>query len=135
VTESPGDISSIEVRRPPRARTFLQARASYSDGAISTDCTVNQLSDAGARLSIASSFALPEIFEIAIPQRGISRRVKLIWRKDDQAEVDFLTGDEAPPPPTASDLSSKIKSLEAENAKLRAQIGVLLQQVHRLTEE
>jgi hypothetical protein len=135
VAESPGDISSIEARRPSRARTFLQARASYSDGAISTDCTVNQLSDAGARLSIASSFALPEIFEIAIPQRAISRRVKLIWRKDDQAEVDFLTGDEAPPPPTASDLSSRIKSLEAENGKLRAQISVLLQQVHRLTEE
>ena len=90
MTESPGDISSIEVRRPPRARTFLQARASYSDGAISTDCTVNQLSDAGARLSITSSFALPEIFEIAIPQRGISRRVKLIWRKDDLVGLELL---------------------------------------------
>jgi hypothetical protein len=135
VAESPGDIGPVEAQRSVRARTFLQARASYSDGAISTDCTVNQLSDAGARLSIAGSFALPEIFEIVIPQRAISRRVKLIWRKDDQAEVDFLTGDEAPPPPTAADIAAKMKALEAENAKLRSQISVLLQQVHRLTEE
>ena len=77
-------MKSAEARRALRVRTFLQARVSYGDGAISTACTVNQLSDVGARLNIASTVSLPDDFEIAIPQRGIARRARLVWRKDDQ---------------------------------------------------
>jgi hypothetical protein len=132
VIDNSDDAKSIEGRRSPRVRTFLQARVSYSDGAISTVCTVNQLSDVGARINIASAFSLPDTFEIAIPQRGITRRAKLIWRRDDQAAVDFVYDEESQTP---ADPAVRIKALEAENAKLKAQISVLLQQVNRLTEE
>jgi hypothetical protein len=128
------DIKSTEARRSLRVRTFLEARVSYSDGAISTACTVNQLSDVGARLNITSAFSLPEIFEVAIPQRGILRRARLVWRKDDQAGINFVDGDENQPTSTL-DMGARIKALEAENAKLKAQVGSLTQQVHRLTEE
>lgn len=132
MVEIPDDAKSIEGRRSPRVRTFLQARVSYSDGAISTVCTVNQLSDVGARINIASTFSLPDTFEIAIPQRSISRRAKLIWRRDDQAAVDFVDDEESH---AAADPAVRMKALEAENAKLKAQISVLLQQISRLTEE
>src|SRR5258708_27186867 len=89
VAEDPDD-KSAEGRRSARVRTFLEARVSYSDGAISTPCTVNQLSDVGARLSIPSTVSLPATFEIAIPQRGITRRAKLVWRRDDLVGIDFL---------------------------------------------
>jgi PilZ domain len=128
------DIKSNEARRSLRVRTFLEARVSYSDGAISTACTVNQLSDVGARLNITSAFSLPETFEVAIPQRGILRRARLVWRKDDQAGINFVDGDENQPTSTL-DMGARIKALEAENAKLKAQVGSLTQQVHRLTEE
>jgi PilZ domain len=134
VIDNPDDAKSIEGRRSPRVRTFLQARVSYGDGAISTVCTVNQLSDVGARINIASAFSLPDTFEIAIPQRGISRRAKLIWRKDDQAGVDFVDGEEDHST-TLSDPTARIKALEAENAKLKAQVSIMLQQITRLTEE
>jgi hypothetical protein len=134
VADSPADMNAIEGRRSPRVRTFLQARVSYRDGAISTTCTVNQLSDVGARITIAGAFSLPDTFEIAIPQRGISRRARLIWRKDDQVGIDFL-GDEQSERNSQTGQSARIKALEAENAKLKAQIGLLMQQVHRLTEE
>jgi hypothetical protein len=130
----PNDAQSIEARRAIRTRTFLQARVSYGDGAISSACTVNQLSDDGARLNIASSFALPDTFEIAIPQRGISCRARLVWRKDNQVGIDFLGVDDDHPAPTIEDHLARIKALEAENAKLKAQISTLLVQVHRLTE-
>jgi hypothetical protein len=135
VADSPREFKPTEARRSKRARTFLHARISYGDGAISTECTVNQLSDVGARINVASSVVLPDIFEMTVPQKGISCRAKLIWRKDDQVGVDFVDDREAAAAPTIEDQLAKIKALEAENGKLKGQIGALLQQVQRLTEE
>ena len=135
VAKSPHNTSPSEARRAIRVRTFLQARISYGDGAISTECTVSQLSDVGARLTLASTIALPDLFDIAIPQRGISCRAKLVWRNDDQVGIDLLSGEEDLPAPTTEDYLARIKALEAENGKLKMQISTLLQQVHRLTAE
>jgi hypothetical protein len=135
LTDAPDDSNSIDSRRAARVRTFLQARISYGDGAISTACTVNQLSEVGARINIAGAFSLPETFEIVIPQRGISRRVKLVWRKDDLAGVDFVDAEEREQSAATTDPTARIKALEAENAKLKAQIGVLTQQIQRLTDD
>ena len=130
VADHSAEDKPVEPRRS--IRVVLQARASYGDGAISTQCTVNELSDVGARINIASSFSLPETFDLAIPQRNIACRAKLIWRRGDQAGVDFVEADQ--PQVAVADPTARIKALEAENAKLKAQIGVLLQQVQRLTE-
>lgn len=124
-----------EARRSKRARTFLQARLSYGEGAISTECRVNQLSSAGARIHVASSVALPDVFDIEIPQRGISARAKLVWRKDDQVGADFLDERDAPQAASSEDASARVKTLEAENARLKTQISGLVQQIRRLTEE
>jgi hypothetical protein len=134
VVDDPDDIKTMEARRSLRVRTFLQARVTYGDGAMSTSCTVNQLSDVGARLNISGACSLPETFEVAIPQRNIARRARLVWRKDDQAGVDFIDDEEDRRTP-AADPAGRIKELEAENAKLKAQIGLLMQQIGRLTEE
>jgi hypothetical protein len=135
VADSSGQSKAAEGRRSKRARTFLQARISYGDGAISTECTVNQLSELGARINVAESIALPEMFDLIIPQKSVSRRAKLVWRKDDHVGVDFFDDREVVAAPAADDHGSRIMALEAENARLKGQIGALLQQVHRLTED
>ena len=135
MADSPGDTKGTEARRAVRVRTFLQARISYGDGAISTGCTVNQLSDVGARLNIASTVTLPDVFELSIPQRGVSRRARLVWRRDDQVGIDFSDADGGESTPTNEAYLARIKALEAENVKLKTQISALLIQVHRLTEE
>ena len=135
VANSPHNVSPSDARRAIRVRTFLQARISYGEGAISTECTVSQLSDTGARLTVASTVALPDVFDIAVPQRGIACRAKQVWRNDDQVGIDFVGGDEDLSAPTAEDYLARIKALEAENGKLKTQISTLLQQVHRLTDE
>ena len=125
-------------RATVRQRTFLQARVSYGDGAISTDCTVIQLSAKGALLSVADLVALTGEFEVAIPQRDFVRRARLVRRKDGQAGVEFLASEPAAPAIGATDIEGqkrRLRALEAENAKLKAQLGALIQQVHRLTEE
>jgi PilZ domain len=134
VANSAGRTISNEARRTARARTFLQARVSYGEGAISAECMVSQLSQTGARLTVASAVALPDVFDIAIPQRAIARRGKLVWREDDQVGIDFVNEGESLPL-AGADYPARIKALEAENAKLRAQVAMLMQQVHRLTEE
>lgn len=120
-------------RQSVRERTFLPARIKFGDGVLSTQCTVTQLSAVGARLNISASVSMPDRFDIEIPQRGVSNRARLVWRKDDQAGIEFDAPGGAAP--EAGDLQARIRELEATNAKLRAQISELLVQVKRLTED
>jgi PilZ domain-containing protein len=131
-------VADNRERATVRQRTFLQARISYGDGAISTDCTVVQLSAKGALLSVAESVALTGEFEVAIPQKDFLRRARLVRRKDGQAGVEFIDREPAAPAVAGLDIEgqkTRLRTLEAENVKLKAQLSALIQQVHRLTEE
>jgi PilZ domain len=130
----PSGADRPEARRTKRERTFLPARISFGEGAMWADCTVTQLSSTGARISVPASAALPDRFNIAVPQRGLDCRAKLVWRKDDLAGVEFELTDRASPAPTIEDHLVRIRELEAANAKLRGQIAELLVQVQRLTD-
>jgi hypothetical protein len=132
MTSTPGDRPAEE-RRAPRERTFLPARIAFGEnGALSTQCTVTQLSSTGARLNVPASTTLPDRFELSVPQRNLATRVHLVWRKGDLAGVHF---DEQPEEVAApEDLQARVRELEAQNAKLRARVAELTEQVHRLTE-
>jgi hypothetical protein len=134
---SPGDPDSekatAEGRKTPRERTFLPARLSYGDaGALSTQATVTQLSRTGARLNVSRSITLPDHFEVAVPSRDLHCHARLIWRKGDQAGIEFEPPEASAEP--AMSAQERIKALEAANAKLRAQVAELLVQVQRLTD-
>jgi hypothetical protein len=131
--DEPPKEQSQQQRQSVRERTFLPARIKFGDGVLSTQCTVTQLSAVGARLNISASVSMPDRFDIEIPQRGVSNRARLVWRKDDQAGIEFDAPGGAAP--EAGDLQARIRELEATNAKLRAQISELLVQVKRLTED
>jgi hypothetical protein len=130
----PTEQSSSE-RRAPRERAFLTARISYSNGAMSTPCTVMQLSATGAKIAVAGTLNLPEIFYIAIAQKSIERRARLVWRRGDVAAVAFLPNEAQAELPAGDDAHSRIKALQAENEKLKARIGKLTAQIARLTSE
>jgi len=125
----------IDERRVRRERTFLPARISFGEsGTLSTQCTVTQLSPMGARLAVPASLTLPDRFELSIPQRGATYRARLVWRKGDQGGVEF-EAPEAAVAPTVESLQARVRELEAANAKLRARIAELVDQVTRLTED
>jgi PilZ domain len=84
-------FTGADKRRAPRFRALLTASIVGRDK-VPLNCTVNQLSATGARLSIATTIALPEEFEIAIPQKNIACHARLVWRKGDQAGIDFAAG-------------------------------------------
>jgi PilZ domain-containing protein len=133
-------MSSTQTSKPDkdkrsdnRKRTFLPARISFGDGALSVECTVAQLSKTGARVNVASSIVLPDRFEFSIPQRSLNCRARLAWRKDEEAGVEFELA-EPNVPATVEDCLARIRELEETNAKLRAHVAELLIQVQRLTD-
>ena len=133
MTSTPAN-QPAEERGAPRERTFLPARISFGEnGLLSTQCTVTQLSASGARLNVPASTTLPDRFELSVPQRSLATRVRLVWRKGNLAGVEFddQAGDASAAP---DDLQARIRELEAANAKLRARVAELTEQVYRLTE-
>jgi PilZ domain len=132
-TSAETSFTGADKRRAPRFRALLNASIVTRKG-LPLNCTVNQLSATGARLSIATTIALPKEFEIAIPQKNIACYARLVWRKGDQAGIDFSAGQlERGEPPRADietetgELRLEVTRLKAENQRLHAQIDRLKQ--------
>ena len=129
-----GNAMQAGQREAGRERIFLPARVSYGNGAISTACTVVQLSATGAKLIVPETFSLPETFSVSVPQRDIDCRAQIIWRDGNKIGAAFIVEDSAAEP-TREDYAAKIRALEVLNSKFKAQIAALTTQVRRLTEE
>jgi hypothetical protein len=55
------------------------------------DCLVRNMSRNGAKLVFkARCFCLPGEFELMLPQKGESRRARIVWRQQDEAGIAFL---------------------------------------------
>ena len=110
-------------RSAPRTRTLLQARIEYNNGATTVDCTVRDLSGAGARLQVPDSAVLPPRFTLYVPKHGRHYQALLRWHRGGFAGVEFETedlsggGDHDP--------GSRVAKLEAEVARLRHMIEAI----------
>jgi hypothetical protein len=122
-------------RRAIRDRTHLTGCISFGGGAISTDCTVTQLSSMGARIKIPESVALPDTFDISIPQRQLNCSARSVWRMGSLIGIEFTSSEHEKPRIDEQQAIARIRELEAENAKLRARFAELTIQVQRLCSE
>lgn len=119
-------------RRSERMRCFMAARILYNKGMMKVDCTIRNTSDGGAKLEVSGSVTLPEHFDLHIPQRNVTRPVRLAWRQGDFCGVAYLdappTGAEPPPEmseETEAHLRARIRELEGTIVKLNARIQEL----------
>jgi len=121
-----------EAHRAHRERTLLQAHVSYSGGSISFSCLVSQISATGAKIAIIDQTALPENFQIAIPQRAIDCDARLVWRRAGHAGIAFKFAHEAEVAADASqNTHPRLQALEAENKALRATVDKLTAQLSK----
>jgi hypothetical protein len=68
-----------ERRKTPRETgPFAAVVRLYSGRAL--PCAVLNLSEAGAKLALAKDGVLPKEFELAIPARNASWRVRVVWQ-------------------------------------------------------
>lgn len=118
-----------EQRREARQKTFLKGRILFNNGASTMDCLVRDLSRFGARLALTETKALPECFDLHIPQKDATYRSTLRWRREDGVGVTFSENGEAAgsvsggPDSSLALLLRRVSELEAENALLRGMLA------------
>src|SRR5215204_2308276 len=114
-----------EPRSSPRQRSLMGAVLSFHNGRSTLDCLVRNISDSGARLSVSPSVSLPQTLELLIPQKGMTREARLVWRSENEVGVAFALpppADEKKPDNEAAALRRRIPELEREVAQLRGRV-------------
>jgi hypothetical protein len=72
-------VSNRQRRTQERKRALLGARIVFNNRSSVIDCTVRDLSEAGARLVLGHPLPLPSVFELEMPSKGQTRRCELRW--------------------------------------------------------
>ena len=110
-------------RVAPRVRTLIAARIAFNNGQSTLDCLIRNLSDTGAKLTFSAVVTLPDCFGLMIPQKGVTRRVRVVWRRDREIGVRFEeTAATEHVGSDASALKRRIRELEAEVVRLQSRI-------------
>ena len=76
----------VERRETPRERGPFAAVARLYSGQ-SQPCTVLNLSETGAKLALTRNGVLPKEFELLIPAKNASWRVRVVWQDDRELGV------------------------------------------------
>ncbi len=96
------DPAQPERRRHPRHRTLLGAKICYGDQyALTVDCTVRGLSDAGANLRVLATQPLPSQFVLLVVGEATAYDARVAWRRGDFVGVSLgepIDMRPAPPP-------------------------------------
>jgi hypothetical protein len=111
-------------RVAPRARTLLQARIEFNNGATTVDCTVRDMSETGARLQVSDNVALPPGFALYVPKHARRYEVHQRWRREGFVGIEFDAGSRPYQDGSEAD-HEKMARLEAEVARLRRVIAAI----------
>ena len=82
-------LGQKQQRGTARHRVFQGAQIRFNGLNSVIDCVIRDTSDAGARLSVASSVGIPQTFDLAL-EGAPSRACRVVWRKPSQIGVEFL---------------------------------------------
>ena len=85
------DAGFIEKRQSPRHRVQCPAWVDCGVGSQLRSCTVWDMSDAGARISIDAPAEVPGEFSLVFTIDGsVRRRCQVVWRSDGQLGARYL---------------------------------------------
>jgi hypothetical protein len=76
-----------ESRTAPRHRVLKAGTIEFGGGVI--DCTVRNLSNAGAALDVTSPVGIPDRFTLVLPGDGLRMPCHVVWRKQRRLGVAF----------------------------------------------
>ncbi len=71
----------IERRAHPRHKTFIKGRIYFNNRLSSMDCIVRDIGEHGSRLEFSENVALPDVFELYLPNKDDYFQAHVIWRK------------------------------------------------------
>jgi hypothetical protein len=79
-----------ELRRHPRRKVNIAAKIVV--GESTSDCTLIDISDNGARIAFGGAQDLPDEFKVCMTPSGYPfRQCRLIWRSDTEMGVEFVS--------------------------------------------
>ncbi len=81
----------MERRREPRLRTLKAARILFNQHHSVLDCTVRNLSESGACLSVPSTIGVPQQFDVIFETDHSVRACRMVWHKERQLGVQFAS--------------------------------------------
>ena len=78
-----------EHRRTQRLRSFKGGSIVFGVAAA-IDCTIRNMSDAGAALEVESQFGIPAEFRLIIKLERVKRNCRVAWRSAKRIGVQFV---------------------------------------------
>lgn len=112
-----------ERRKTARRRTFLGGVLAFQGRYATLDCTIRNLSDAGARIAVDGSAILPDEFDFMVTRNDRAYRARLVWRNAEAAGLALRSADESGV--ITLDWARKLRLREKENANLRRRVSDL----------
>ena len=122
----------IERRALVRHKTFIKGRIYFNNRLSSLDCIVRDVSEQGARLQVPESVALPDAFELYLPNKDEHYRAQVHWRKGDQIGVSWIPDSSFKQKAESgahsdNSLAERVERLEQEVAELQRRLDNLRQ--------
>lgn len=112
-----------ERRQAQRLRTYLAGQINFHARCSRLECLVRNMSLNGARLIFPRPAAIPDTFNVAIPQRNEIRRARIIWRNEKEAGIEFVDAETATV--ISLEATRRIQSLEAQHDALAKRVARL----------
>jgi hypothetical protein len=89
IETSSKDVTHSE-RRPGRRKRVLHAGLiAYAEGQFSLDCTIHDLSENGARITVSNNSEFPSHFYLINIHDRVAYEVEIIWRSGVDAGVTY----------------------------------------------
>jgi hypothetical protein len=79
----------MEKRREARVRVLKAARILFNGHYSAISCTVRNLSQGGACLSVASTIGIPEKFDVIFDADKAVRPCRMVWHQETRLGVAF----------------------------------------------
>lgn len=86
---SPVQVETEQRRQTSRQRCLFSCRIVFGSEAFTLDCTIRDVSDAGARIRLPTSMSLPSSFRVIL-RDGMCQEAETVWRRGQELGVRFL---------------------------------------------
>ena len=116
---------TADKRAAQRLRSFLDGNAIVNHRQPPLHCLLRDISATGARLEVSNAVLLPELFDLYVPQKDTTYRVRITWRAEGELGVEFEQAQAQGQgvPVQKDDLAARVHDLEVELAAQRALIA------------
>jgi hypothetical protein len=119
----------IERRTLVRHKTFFRGRIYFNNRLSSMDCMVRDATAHGGRLEVSDSVALPNAFEIYLPNKDEYFHAKVEWRRGGSIGISWspeqFSGQRPEHAGPEHAIGDRLAKLEQEVARLHKRLDAL----------